>query len=100
VTASYLDDDGGPVVIAVEEAGEGGLASPPQALWVRVGVVYDDDKARGEPGVWIEWQDQHGRSGLQGPLLLSPATWYQLARAVDKRLQRRNRFGWPRKWKP
>jgi hypothetical protein len=33
----YLDDDGGPEVVAVEEAGPGCI---PQSLWVRVGPVF------------------------------------------------------------
>ena len=89
---SHLEDGGGPVVIAVEEAGL------PGALYVRVGPVFDGNEQRSAPGVWIEYQDQYKSGDVLGPLLISPATWYQLTRAVDRRLQRRGKFGWPRRW--
>lgn len=74
--SDYLEDDGGPQVIAVEDGGE------PQALWVRV------------PGIWIEYQERHRGSALAGPVLLSPDTWRKLNKAVEERL-RRHRPGSP-----
>jgi hypothetical protein len=86
---SYVDDDGGPGVFAVEEA------QIPQSLFVRVGPVYDDDNIpRREPGVWIEYMPEYNNSTYMGPLLLSPQTWHELVSAVNSRLSRRS--GWRR----
>lgn len=89
-----LEDDGGPGVFAVEEA------EVPGSLFVRVGPVYDNFDVRKEPGIWIEYMPEHMNSGYQGPLLLTPKVWRELVRAVDSRLQRRGKFGWPRRWRP
>lgn len=81
-TAHVVDDDGAEV-IAVEEADD------PQALWFRVGQVYDGDTLRKEPGIWINYQERYMASGLSGPVLLTPAVWRELVAAVDARLRRR-----------
>lgn len=85
---SWLEDDGGPMVIAVEAIPDG-IDATPQALWVRVGPVYDIEGERPEPGVWIEYQESYLGSGMSGPVLLTPATWRELAAAVETRLKRR-----------
>lgn len=79
----FLVDDGGPEMIVVEEGDD------PQALWVRVGPVFDDNVERCVPGVWICWQDRYMESPLGGPVLLTPEVWRELARAVERRLRRR-----------
>lgn len=81
-----LDDDGSPSdqIIAVEAGND------PQALWMRVGPVWDGDEVRDEPGVWIEWQDRYMASSLAGPILLTPAVWRELVQAVEWRLARRD----------
>jgi hypothetical protein len=85
----YVIDDGGTAeVVAVEAPTTDG--SPPQALWVRVGPVYDGaaGEERREPGVWIQYQERHMAGPLFGPVLLTPAAWRALATAVEERLQR------------
>ena len=77
----HLKDDGAPEVIAIEAGSE------PQALWVRVGPVFANGKQQDEPGVWICYQEKHTASGLEGPVLLTPQVWRELAAAVEKRLQ-------------
>jgi len=59
----------------------------PQSLWVRVGAVYGPDGERDEPGVWVEYQEKHMASRMQGPVLLTPAVWRQLAEHVEAWLQ-------------
>lgn len=86
-----LDDDGGSCVIAIE-AGDSA-----QSLWVRVGPIYDGATPRPEPGVWVEYQQRHMASPLLGPILLTPAAWRQLNRAVETRL-RRTRCRRIRRW--
>lgn len=83
----FLEDDGYPSgeIIAVEAGDD------PQALWVRVGLVFDDDHIRDEPGVWIGWQDGYMKSNLIGPILLTPAAWRELASAVEWRLRRKEK---------
>jgi hypothetical protein len=78
-----LDDDGGPEVVAVEAGGQ------PQALWVRVGAVFDGGGQRDKPGVWIDYQDHYLQGPIAGPVLLTPAVWRELNRAVERRLARR-----------
>lgn len=80
MTDSHIVDDGGPMIVAVEEADE------PQALWVRVGPVYDNNAKRDAPGVWVEYQESYMNSRPQGPLLYTPQTWLELAAAVEDRL--------------
>jgi hypothetical protein len=84
----FLDDDGGSVVIAVEA--DDNPTGHRQALWVRVGEVFDGDQVRDEPGVWVEYQERYLASGTSGPVLLTPAIWRKLARAVCERLEERN----------
>ena len=84
---SYLDDDGGAEVVAVEEAAQ------PGALWVRVGPVWEGEQVRGEPGVWVDYQKIHLQSPLSGVLLFTPAVWRQLAAAVEARLTEREKPG-------
>lgn len=60
----------------------------PQALWVRVGPVFDGENQRREPGVWISWQDEYMNSSLGGPVLLTPRVWRQLAQAVESAISR------------
>jgi hypothetical protein len=84
----YLDDDGGPEVQAVE------AVDPPghrQSLHVRVGPVFHEGGKPETLGVWIEYQNEHGMCIPQGPVLLTPEVWRELARAVDKRLKRKRR---------
>jgi hypothetical protein len=85
----FLEDDGylSSPVIAVEEQGPEGVSR--QALWVRAGPVFRGNVPQGEPGVWIEYQDQYMGSPLEGPVLLTPAVWRQLAQAVEDRLSAR-----------
>ena len=74
-------DDGGPEVVVVEAGSE------PQALWVRVGPVFDSSGERPEPGVWVEYQPRYMASDLVGPVLLTPELWDRLDRAVRARLE-------------
>jgi hypothetical protein len=83
----HLVDDGSSQLIAVEEADSNG--EKPQALWVRVGMVYDFGELRGEPGIWVKYQEHHMAGPLAGPVLLTPAVWEQLVAAVDELLSRR-----------
>lgn len=85
----------GAMIVAVEEA------AVPAALWVRVGSVWDSgwtgegaqsSSLRKEPGVWIEWQHEHGNSNYVGPMLLSPSAWRELNAHVEARLRRRQGF--------
>jgi hypothetical protein len=84
-----LDDDGSPQVVVIE-AGE-----DPQALWVRVGPVYDTVQLNGfektvqrkRPGIWIEYQSNHMASDLSGPVLLTPKVWRKLVKAVEEGLE-------------
>jgi len=88
----YLDDDGGSEVRAVEEAGPGCCR---QSLHVRVGpVFYDSDVPGTEPGVWIEYQEEHEASLPAGPVLLTPAVWRELNAAVETRLKRKGYGRW------
>lgn len=80
----HLVDDGGPQVVVVEDAG--GSAVTPQALWVRVGHVYDGGEKRDEPGIWVCYQEAYLAGPLLGPVLLTPAAWRKLAAAVESRL--------------
>lgn len=62
------------------------------ALWVRVGPVFDQDKEREEPGVWIELQNEYMHSSLEGPVLMSEEEWDELNRKVKENFERkRNR---------
>jgi hypothetical protein len=81
----HLDDDGGPLVIAIETA-EPEVTR--QSLHVRVGPVFHGNAPGDEPGVWIEYQEIHMASLLQGPVLLTPAVWREMSRAVNRRLRR------------
>jgi hypothetical protein len=84
-TEAYLDDDGGPQVTAVEAADSTGHR---QALHVRVGpVFYGDSNPAKNPGVWIEYQEEHMKSSLTGPVLLTPAVWRELVHVVEMMLQ-------------
>ncbi len=77
--------DEGSVVIAVEDDNPDGTA---QALWVRVGPVYDHDALRDEPGVWVNYQENYMQADLDGPVLLTPDAWRELVREVNARLRR------------
>ncbi len=81
---SYLDDDGNVEVIAIEDPAQGHH----QSLWVRVGPVFYGDGQSREPGVWVCYQQAHMAGPLAGPVLLSPQTWRELNRAVERRLRR------------
>jgi hypothetical protein len=81
-----LIDDGGPQVISIEDPSD--LGHAPQALWFRVGPVYDSGKLRTEPGVWVCYQKSYLAGPLDGPVLLTPAAWEQLVTAVNERLTR------------
>lgn len=84
-----LDDDGGPVVMAIEAPDSSGHK---QSLWIRVGPVFYSGKQAKEPGVWVEYQPEHLRSSTEGPILLTPAVWRQLNAAVEWRLRKST---WP-----
>lgn len=80
----HLEDDGGPEVYAVEAAD--GYCHR-QSLHVRVGpVFYHDGEAR-EPGIWIEYQVEHEKSSMTGPVLLTPEVWRELNQAVELRIR-------------
>jgi hypothetical protein len=70
-----LEDDGGPEVIAIERDGD-------QALWVRVGPVFDERGQEDRPGIWIAYQEHYMASDLQGPVLLTEKVWDLLVDAV------------------
>jgi hypothetical protein len=79
----FLDDDGGSVVIAVEETDAEGHR---QGLWFRVGPVFRGDHVADDPGVWIEYQEEYMGSPMTGPVLLTPEIWCRLAGAIRRRL--------------
>lgn len=79
----YVDDDGGPEMVAVESPDSLGHK---QSLHVRVGPVYDGGGLRDEPGVWVEYQQEHRKSVPAGPILLTPKVWRELAAGVEERL--------------
>ena len=83
MATSYLITDDGPLVIAIEESGS-------QALYVRVGSVWDDQPRR-EAGVWVEYQAEYLNSALYGPLLFSRQTWRALNREVARRFRQSRR---------
>jgi hypothetical protein len=85
-----LIDDGSSQLIAVEDADE--AVEKPQALWVRVGMVYDGGVRRDEPGIWVEYQERYMAAPLSGSVLLTPALWEELANAVDERLSRNGEY--------
>jgi hypothetical protein len=93
VTERIEDDNGCPMILFVEESSPTGHA---QALWVRVGPVWDGDIERGDPGVWVEYQEQYLTGDLQGPVLLTPASWRALNAGVEARLRRKRRRWWRR----
>jgi hypothetical protein len=85
-----LDDDGlGPEVHAIE------AGKDPQALLVRVGPVFYEDRPA-EIGVWIEYQHHYSKSSLFGPVLLTPQVWQELVKSVQSRLDRRTSPLWKR----
>jgi hypothetical protein len=88
VNECYLDDDGGPLVSAVEAADPGGHR---QSLHVRTGPAFYGNQAGG-PVVWIEYQPEHEKSPAMGPVLLIPEVWRELNRAVEQRLREREKM--------
>lgn len=86
VSECRVIDDDGPVVDVVESSIPG---ITPQALVVRVGPVFHDGVQSSEPGIWVEYQPEYLASEMQGPVLLTPAAWEQLAAAIDHRLSSR-----------
>ena len=80
----YLEDDGGPMVIAIEAGGAGVTR---QSVHVRVGPVFYDDRTDDE-GIWIEYQEAYMNSPSPGPVLLTPAVWQEMSRAVSRRLRK------------
>ena len=91
MTRCYLEDDGGSEVYAVEAAPDNVRR---QSLHVRVGPVYCSGLQQEEPGVWIEYQIEHTRSDMMGPVLLTPAVWRELNRAVEDRLRWKGHGKW------
>jgi DUF1009 family protein len=81
-TDCFLIVDEGAEIVAVEAAQIWGR----QSLWVRVGMVYDEGEIRDEPGVWIQYQERHMDSRMEGPVLLTPEVWRALAVEVEGRL--------------
>ncbi len=74
----------GSEMVFTEAAPEGAI---PQSLWVRVGLVFQGDEPLKDPGVWINYQHRYLESGLEGPVLMSPAAWRELNLEVEERLQ-------------
>ena len=87
MATSYLITDEGAVVVAIEESGS-------QALYVRVGSVWDDDERRREPGIWVEYQAEYMNSALCGPLLFSRQTWRALNKEIERRFRRKRKWWW------
>jgi hypothetical protein len=72
----FIEDDGGPQIVVRERDGQ-------QALWIRVGPVFDEfGEKEPEPGIWIEYQETHMGSLLQGPVLLTYELWKQINQFV------------------
>jgi hypothetical protein len=84
VPDEQIVDDTGSEIVFVESGIEGVSR---QALWVRVGPVFNDNVPQEEPGVWVNYQPGYLKTGLEGPVLLSPAAWRKLNQAVEDRLQ-------------
>jgi hypothetical protein len=70
---SRLEDDGSQAIVIDNEN---------QALWVRTGLVFEDNVPAEELGVWIEYQHEYMASSLQGPVLLTLDTWNKLDEIV------------------
>jgi hypothetical protein len=89
-----LEDDGGrSSEMLLVEAGD-----EPQALWVRVGPVFEAGGVRRrEPGVWLSYQEDYMAGPLTGPVLITPAVWRELERAMRWRLRRRGWCRWLRR---
>ena len=81
-------DDASSSFTVIEDAGNSGAT--PQALIIRVGVVFDNGVERAEPGIWVEYQEAYYESDVSGPVLLTPAAWEQLTALIDDRLSRRD----------
>lgn len=81
----HIDDDGGSIVIAIEAPDSSGHR---QSLWFRVGMVFYGDDVADEPGVWVEYQEEHNSSSMAGPILITPEVWKQLSHAVNHRISR------------
>jgi len=81
-------DDGGPqfIIVEADDGASVGIDINRQALWVRVGPVFDNGNERDEPGIWINYQESYLDSSLTGPVLLTPRAWQQLVELVAKRL--------------
>jgi hypothetical protein len=95
VNDCFLDYDVGSLVCAVEASPAG---VTPQSVWVRVGPVWDNGKRRREPGVWVEYQEDHMAGPMTGPVLLTPAVWRELDRYVKRKLRRQQREPLWRRW--
>jgi hypothetical protein len=87
----HLDDDGGPEVYAVE-ATDGYCHR--QSLHIRVGPVFHGGEEAAEPGVWVEYQEEHLKCLPAGPVLLTPEVWRELNKAVEARLGRKGYGKW------
>lgn len=88
----YLDDDElSPQVIAVEATDTQGHR---QSLWIHVGPVFYGDSQSEEPGIWIEYQEEHMKSPLAGPVLLTPKVWHQLVKSINRDIKRKRRKRW------
>lgn len=62
------------------------VESENQGLRVRVGSVFRGNEGSDNLGIWINYQEKHMESELEGPLLLSPETWRALNRLVEAAL--------------
>lgn len=85
-----IDDDGSlsGEILAVETPDSQGHK---QALWVQVTRPFYGNEQAKDPVVWVSYQQEHehmGGSPLLGPVMLDPATWRALTRAVEWRLRR------------
>ena len=76
VVAPGSFDDG----VVVEIGGD-------QALWFRVGPVYDSTGTMTSThGIWIEYQKEYMRSEMQGPVLLDHSLWQQVKEYISERM--------------
>lgn len=83
-----MNDDGSEITV-IEDASEG---VTPQALYIRVGSVWNGDTPWNEPGIWVTYQEGYQQTPLSGPVLITSAAWRHLVREVESRLRRRESY--------
>jgi hypothetical protein len=79
----HLVDDLSSQLIVVEA--DDSTGEKPQALWVRVGLVFDGSEER----IWVNYQEHYMAGPLAGPVLITPDVWAELVAAVDELLSTR-----------